>query len=220
VGISDPFPRPHPNQAEHTRLLRQATRRAAGLAQFERLADLGAGDGSIAREMAAMYGIPVLAIDRVPPRPHPSINPIKADLRSLPFQPGSVPAFTCHFVLHTLEDPLATLRHWRQWLPDGGVLVVLAEPDQEHRQETPPSPVKEAVIQRMLKLGRHPGLGGQLETLLRQAGFHVSWHHKTKDFVTPTPEEWHDTLRWAGLPENTPCPQTVCVPLAAAVARV
>lgn len=103
---------------------------AIGIERGSRVADVGAGAGSVAAELRRRVGplgsvvaadidprfLDHLAAQRVEVRQH--------DIRSAPLLPGGFDVVTCRALLEHLPDPVAAVRNLAAGLDDGGTLLL------------------------------------------------------------------------------------------------
>lgn len=95
-------------------------------AEARTVADVGAGDGTLARHLVRP-GRTVLAVEpdaAARPGPEPGLVPVAARAEALPLGDAGVDALTLVMVLHQV-DPPAALAEVRRVVRSGGVVVVV-----------------------------------------------------------------------------------------------
>jgi ubiquinone/menaquinone biosynthesis C-methylase UbiE len=151
----------------------------------ERIADVGAGYGRLAREYLGYREITLLdpseahvaaAVEQY--RGEPRIRVLRGDAYDLPFEDGSLDALVCVRVMHHLEDPVAVFREFARVLRPGGTLVLEFANKRNlksiarwaiRRQSWSPWTL-EPFEYRPLHFDRHPG---KVNRQLRAAGLRV-----------------------------------------------
>ncbi|NUT33068.1 MAG: class I SAM-dependent methyltransferase [Hamadaea sp.] len=117
------------NQAT-TRLYAQSdvhgdvARRYAGLG-YERVADIGGGNGALARQLAAL-GVPAVVVDRaryVADAPRPAV---RADAAALPFADEAFDGAAALWMLYHLDRPETALAEMGRVVRPGGLVAVCA----------------------------------------------------------------------------------------------
>jgi len=157
--------------------------REARLATRRRLLEVGAGEGSVAAEMAARTGRTVIALDlQEASVASAEVRALRGDAVHLPFREGSFDALAFHFVLLWLRDPLRALKEARRILRPGGALLLLAEPDLAGREDSPDTGLGQALEGAVRRAGGHPDAGSRMEGWLNSAGF--------RPRLRVTPPEW------------------------------
>ncbi len=102
-----------------------------------RVADVAAGTGSVAIEIARRYGVHVTGYDQNPEmlaagrsrvaaaRLEDRIELVQAQAEALPLEDGSVDALTHTYLLRYVDDPAATLAELARVIRPGGVMASL-----------------------------------------------------------------------------------------------
>ena len=93
-------------------------------------ADLGAGEGQLARE-AASLGYRALAIDLAVPPARPGVERARGTLEALPLSSACVRVMAMSASLHYARDPVRALQEARRVLTADGVLLIALTPVNE-----------------------------------------------------------------------------------------
>jgi SAM-dependent methyltransferase len=168
-------------QEVHDPVTRQLLARV-GLGAGKACAEIGAGEGSIARHMAAAVspGGKAVAIDidtRFLEAPEPPLEVRRCDITRDALEPGAYDLIHGRFVLLHVKDVPAALANLRQALKPGGVLL-LEEPDFRTGLPATEDPelngkiarVNAAVLSMYTSLGIDPALGTKLPRILLELG--------------------------------------------------
>ncbi len=100
----------HHHQVHVPRVQRVARSLGAQIGEARSLLDVGAGDGTVARMIAAHVGAEQVAGADVKVRPEAAIEVFSYDGEHLPFPDGAYEAVVLSDVLHHCEHPLTVLR--------------------------------------------------------------------------------------------------------------
>lgn len=102
----------------------------AGVAQGQRVVDVGCGPGALTGELVQRVGAAnVTAVDPSAPfveaaaARHPGVDVRQASAESLPFTDGTFDAAFAQLVVHFMADPVAGLSEMRRVTRPGGVVV-------------------------------------------------------------------------------------------------
>ena len=192
-------------QAAWTRDLRTYLFERAGLAQAQRVLEVGCGTGAILSELdtrAAVHGLDLNPARLVEAHLHvPQAALVCGNALRLPYPSAAFEITFCHFLLLWVPDPLQALLEMRRVTRPGGYVLALAEPDYSARVDKPEAlvPLGHWQTESLRRQGADPGLGARLAELFRQAGIPPietgSLHEG--EATPPTPVERN--LEWAVL---------------------
>lgn len=184
-------------QAAWTQAARQYLYRQAGLEHCSRILEVGCGTGAILKDFSqyqtlTSYGIDI-QLDSVRFAKNVSSNAklIAADGFSLPFSNRSFDCVCCHYYLLWCHHPQSALREMARVTNPGGSILLLAEPDYDHRIDEPEE-LKELGKQQTKSLsaqGADVSIGSKLGAWLCAADINVNqigllsneWAPKTAD---------------------------------------
>ena len=81
----------------------------------------------------------------------------------------------CHFLLLWVQHPLQALSEMQRVTRPGGFVLALAEPDYDHRLDTPASLtlLGRWQAESLRRQGADPGIGARLADLFRQTGLQI-----------------------------------------------
>jgi SAM-dependent methyltransferase len=194
-------------QAEQTKGIRYNVYRLIGLANLDRVLEVGSGTGAIAREIGTRCSGHMVALDRDPglanwPTARENILRVNGDASSLPFRNASFDVVVCHFLLMWLADPVSAVAEMKRVVRPGGWVAVLAEPDYGGWIDYP----DEIRVGRMLadalrSEGADPELGRKLRWIFTQAGMEAQiglspsmWDTKKLESEFEAEGEWRFKL--------------------------
>ena len=177
-GRHDDFPwhKRFVQQAAWTRDLRAYLFERAGLAQAQRVLEVGCGTGAILSGLttrAALHGLDLDPARLVEAARHvPQAALVCGDALQLPYPSAAFEVTFCHFLLLWLPDPLQALLEMARVTRPGGHVLALAEPDYAARVDKPAAlaPLGRWQTESLQRQGADPGLGARLAELFRQAG--------------------------------------------------
>jgi len=174
-------------QFQRTAPIRRAVYRQARLAARDRILDAGAGTGLVSEEIASRTGCEVVAIDKAYfGNTNSSVKRVQGIIEQMPFRTGTFNAIAFNFVILWLKDPVAALKEASRVLARDGVLLFLAEPDIDLRQDYPDTGIGRKIAETVRKTGGHPDAGSKLEAWLRQLGFRTMLRSVQNERVTIT----------------------------------
>jgi SAM-dependent methyltransferase len=165
-------------QARWTQDLRKHLFSRAGLDLRARILDVGCGTGILQLELRS-EGFPhIHGLDIDPrllsqaKRNSPSDLYVLGDAHSIPYADHSFDLTLCHFLLLWVENPNRVLGEMRRVTRQGGVLMILAEPDYGGRIDYPPELVSLGRLQAesLRAQGAEPEMGRLLGSLLSSLG--------------------------------------------------
>jgi SAM-dependent methyltransferase len=126
------------------------------------------------------------------------------DALALPYSSGTFDITFCHFLLLWVRDPLEALHEMKRVTRSGGAVLALAEPDYEHRLDSPAelAPLGRWQAQALRLQGADPGLGRRLAALFTQAGIRVVEAGTLTAPARQAPSPKERSLEWAVLEED------------------
>ena len=143
----------------------------ARLSLRRRMLEVGAGEGSVAAEMAERTGRRALALDLEAPAVVPAgVHFLRGDAARLPLADRCLDAVAFHFALLWMSDPGEVLREARRVLAPGGTVLFLSEPDLAARCDEPDTGLGRLLAEAVSRGGGDPSVTGRLENLCRSAG--------------------------------------------------
>lgn len=160
-------------QAAWTRDLRNYLFDKAGLADAQRVLEVGCGTGAILREIhspASFHGLDLQPASLAECRIHaPAVSLTHGDARLLPYPDQSFDIVYCHFLLLWVSDPLQVAREMARV---GRSVLALAEPDYSQRVDEPAVFKKLGKWQTkaLIRQGANPSFGATLAETFYQAG--------------------------------------------------
>jgi SAM-dependent methyltransferase len=191
--------------------------RRIGLANHERVLDLGCGSGVIAEEVRQIIGRPVLGVDRDPAMAafaaerYPGNRFLATDENGLLRQELAFDLIIISFVLLWQARPLIFLRRLKKLLRAGGTLLIAAEPDYGGRIDFPDELafLNEIFSSHILAGRGDPFIGRKLKDLLEKSGWRgdvgLASHLHFPEMADPADweREWRFWQELAGIPEPT-----------------
>ena len=166
-------------QAGWTRELRDYLFEKAGLAQAQRVLEVGCGTGAILSGLntrAAIYGLDIDPVALGECRQYtPGSNLVRGNALRLPYASESFDITFCHFLLLWVKEPLEVIREMKRVTCREGHILALAEPDYSARQDEPAELAKLGRLQTeaLRRQGADPALGGRLADLFARAGLEI-----------------------------------------------
>jgi len=168
-------------QACWTRPLRQYLYEKTGLANANRILDVGCGPGALLPELAqstpaAIHGLDLNLPALKQAATHaPSAALTCTDAHTLPYPDNTFDISLCHYLLLWVHNPISVLCEMlRVTRPDGYVLA-LAEPDYTHRHDAPAAliPLGRLQTEALTRQGADPSIGARLGELFIESGIHL-----------------------------------------------
>lgn len=163
-------------QAAWTRELREYLFDKAGLADANRVLEVGCGTGAVLREIhssASLYGFDLQLASLAECRIHaPLVSLTHGDAHFLPYEDRSFDIVFCHFLLLWVDDPLQVVREMARV---GRIVLALAEPDYSQRLDEP-APLKtlgEWQTEALIRQGANPCFGASLAETFYQSGIRL-----------------------------------------------
>jgi SAM-dependent methyltransferase len=151
--------------------------RNVGIRNHGRALEIGCGTGGLTEELEGRVREYAVGIDvRSPALAYAGKNRngkyAAADASALPFAEGSFDVIAFAFTVMWLVDPRAVFGEVRRVLEDGGLLLVLAEPDYYSLVDEPPeASSRNEVITVLEAYGADPSAGAKIKGYARGAGF-------------------------------------------------
>ncbi|HEY4303103.1 MAG TPA: methyltransferase domain-containing protein [Gemmatimonadaceae bacterium] len=181
----------------------------AGITTGETVLDIGSGPGYATLDLASIVGPSghVIAVDRSRrfldaldsrrrDNGFDNIHVIESDLDEVRFEPNSVDAAWCRWVLAFVMRPRELLAKAAAAIRSGGVFVSHEYFDYASWRAMPPSPVFEEFVQATIrnwrKSGGEPDIGLQVPHWLEELGFTIESATPIVDVITPRDFAW----RW------------------------
>jgi SAM-dependent methyltransferase len=168
-------------QAGWTRALRQYLFKQAGLQEDSRILEVGCGSGAILAEVPNKAGNQVFGmdIDPVMIRQAAENAPLSmlsiSDAHKLPFPSRIFQITFCHYLLLWVASPLEVLEEMERVTREGGVVMVMAEPDYSKRRDDPESMRELGILQTtsLIDQGADVNMGSKLGDLFEKAGINL-----------------------------------------------
>lgn len=165
-------------QARWTQAVRARAYGQVGLAQAERVLEVGSGTGVLTRELHRWTEAQVVGLDLSRPalsftRGHdPATRLVQGDGRALPFADDAFDAAIAHYLLLWVRQPERLLQEMVRILRPGGALMCLAEPDYGGRIDHPSrlASLGRRQAHALQRSGAQPDIGRRLPGLLARAG--------------------------------------------------
>jgi len=192
-------------QAAWTRDLRSYLFGRAGLAQAQRVLEVGCGTGAILSDLptrSSLHGLDLEASRLAEAHVHaPAAALTCGDALSLPYPAGIFDITFCHFLLLWVSDPLRALLEMKRVTRPGGSILAMAEPDYSHRRDKPDelAPLGRWQAESLRRQGADPALGARLAELFRQAGIPPIETGILRGGGERPPEPGERDLEWAVL---------------------
>jgi len=167
-------------QAEWTRELRHYLYGLAGIANANRILEVGSGTGVITSGLHHYTSGLVVGLDidlgrlRYAHRKDNLSHYAGGNALALPFPDHIYQVTVCHFLLLWVPDPLQAVREMRRVTRPGGLILALAEPDYAGRIDHPPVLAELGYLQAqaLARQGANPNQGRALGTLFLDASLH------------------------------------------------
>lgn len=166
-------------QAGWTHDLRSYLFARARLDNATRILDVGCGTGAVLLGMPdpdRFFGLDLDFSRVIETRAHvPDVHCLCGNAHQIPFPQDTFDITFCHLLLLWVSDPLQTLIEMKRVTRSGGALLVLAEPDYDHRLDEPEALTLLGQWQKeaLLRQGANPVVGRRLEEFFTQAGIHL-----------------------------------------------
>ena len=165
-------------QAGWTRQARQYLLSRLRLKADSRVLEAGCGTGAVLGELSvpgagSLHGLDIrpdyLQLAR---QSAPGANLVAGDAHHLSYAEGSFEAACCHFLLLWVSDPGGVVAELSRVTRQGGVVLLLAEPDYGGRIDYPYelAILGEWQSQGLTQAGANPQIGRRLSALLSRAG--------------------------------------------------
>ena len=166
-------------QAGWTQHLRRHLLARAGIANAQRVLEVGCGTGAVLRTISPaprgiLHGLDIdLPSLQLAQREVALANLIAGDAHRIPYANASFDIILCHYLLLWLTHPAGALSEMRRVTRPGGAVLALAEPDYGLRVDKPESLAQLGHMQTeaLRAQGANPDLGSQLPDLFEAAGF-------------------------------------------------
>ncbi|MFH2101852.1 MAG: methyltransferase domain-containing protein [Chloroflexota bacterium] len=166
-------------QAAWTQPLRQYLYQQTGLANANRVLEVGCGTGALLADLptrAAVHGLDLIPGRLAQARTHAPASLLTCgDALHLPFPAGAFALSLCHYLLLWVDDPLVVLKEMKRVTRPGGSVLALAEPDYSQRVDLPETLARLGRLQTesLRRQGADPALGGRLADLFQRSGLTV-----------------------------------------------
>lgn len=165
-------------QAQWTASIRAHLFHAVGLANLDRILEVGSGTGVITAELSRRRSARVTGVDIDPEacafasRQDQRTAFVVARGERLPFPGGRFHAALCHFLLLWTPDPRQILTEMIRVVEPGGAVLCLAEPDYGGRIDFPPelAELGTAQAESLTARGADVTIGRKLRALCRSVG--------------------------------------------------
>ncbi len=155
-------------QFEKTEGFRRFIYRRINIVRYEKILEIGCGDGALMDEIEKKTGIRPFGIDVSPGKQK---NMIKARVEELPFRDRSFSLVLLHFVFMWIKNREKALKEIRRVLEKNGVVVFLAEPDYGGRIEYPDTGTTNLWIEALKMKNADPFTGRKIKYYLEKYGF-------------------------------------------------
>jgi SAM-dependent methyltransferase len=192
-------------QAAWTHALRTYLFAQAGLTSAHRLLEVGCGTGALLIDLPAhpaVHGLDILPARLAEAHLHaPRAALACGDALRLPYPTAAFDITFCHFLLLWVQHPLQALSEMQRVTRPGGFVLALAEPDYDHRLDTPASltPLGRWQAESLRRQGADPGIGARLADLFRQTGLQIVETGRLQADDTPALSPLQRELEWAVL---------------------
>lgn len=204
-GLGFPWHTRFLQQAGWTRDLRGYLFEQAGLAQAQRVLEVGCGTGAILSGLsttATVHGLDFDLARLAEAALHaPQAVLVCGDALHLPYPAAAFDITFCHFLLLWLPDPLQALLEMARLTRPGGYVLALAEPDYDARVDKPESlaSLGRWQAESLRRQGADAGLGARLAELFCQAGIPIIETGRLHDEADTPPTLAERDLEWAVL---------------------
>lgn len=183
-------------QASWTHDLRVYVFEQAGLADAQRVLEVGCGTGAVLRDLmtsASLHGLDLVPASLAESRIHaPAVSLTCGDAHSLPYPDKSFDIAYCHFLLLWVNDPLLVVREMARV---SRTVLALAEPDYGQRVDEPPelATLGKWQTEALKRQGANPFFGARLAETFFQAGIKiVETGPIQSQAVMRTSEDWEN----------------------------
>ena len=191
-------------QAIWTRDLREYLFERTGLAQAQRVLEVGCGTGAILSQIKtkALHGLDIQPASLMEARIHaPTASLTCGNALSLPCPDEAFNITCCHFLLLWVTDHQQALAEMKRVTKPGGHILALAEPDYSARVD---EPAELAVLGRwqtesLQRQGANPSLGGKLAESFYQAGIEIVETGAIQNQENDAPSSAEREIEWAVL---------------------
>ncbi len=166
-------------QAGWTRDLRVYLFARAGMANAQKILEVGCGTGALLTDLAtpaSLHGLDLDPARLAEAQVHaPAARLACGDACHLPYPGASFDITFCHYFLLWVRDPLEALLEMKRVTRPGGAVLALAEPDHESRVDKPAclAPLGRWQAESLRRQGANPGLGARLADLFARAGIRL-----------------------------------------------
>ncbi len=192
-------------QAIWTRDLRVYLFEKTGLANAQRVLEVGCGTGAILSTLetsAALHGLEIDPVKLTQCRIHaPAASLTRGDALHLPHADLTFDITYCHFLLLWVGNPLQALLEMKRVTKSNGHVLALAEPDYYARIDRPAelAQLGKWQTESLSRQGADPGIGARLADLFHQAGIRLveTGAIQSRGNEAPGPDEWEN--EWAAL---------------------
>ncbi|HWQ47055.1 MAG TPA: methyltransferase domain-containing protein, partial [Longilinea sp.] len=200
----DQWHRRYLQQAAWTQAARQYLFEKAGISHCSKVLEVGCGTGAIIQDFQKYPGIQVTGVDfqyqccQFTKTDNPIARVITANGLHLPFQDHSFDLTFCHFFLLWCGHPEGALREMARVTKTGGSILLLAEPDHEHRIDLPKElhAVGEKQTASLSSQGADVSIGSRLGEWLYAAGINVNLVGLLSSEWAPKPPGQDFDLEW------------------------